>query len=120
MGQKINEGQVQPPQYTWLYPTLRNGWVNYGEEFSVARFTKSRENVVYLEGLIRNGTIGSGTSAEAFDLPEGYRPSKVLILTVSTNGTTTGRIYIYPSGALRMNTGSNTWVSLDGVSFIAE
>src|SRR2546423_10779592 len=57
-------------------PVFQNGWTNTGPATDVtAAFFKDPYGIVHLKGLIYNGTDG----AAIFVLPEGCRPSKVLI-----------------------------------------
>lgn len=105
---------------TWANLALQNSWVNYGGIYSTAQYTKTSDGVVHLKGLIRNGTTPYGTLLAT--LPAGFRPSGRLILS-SANNANFGRIDITAAGQIYyMNniTPSNAWLSLDGMSFVAE
>jgi hypothetical protein len=65
-----------------------------------------------MRGLIRAGVIGS----VAFNLPAGLRPSTHLIFSV-VSASAAGEVRIYSTGDVQVTTGSNVWVSLDGVRF---
>jgi len=104
----------------WSSPTLLNSWVNYGGSQAPCRYWKDECGVVHLSGLIKNGTAG----ANAFVLPEGYRPAERLIFeTISLNGSAvelaTG-INILAAGDVLVGATSGTaWLTLDGISFVA-
>jgi type II secretory pathway pseudopilin PulG len=68
---------------TYNAPALQNSWVNYGGSYQVAGYAKSADNIVSLRGLIRAGTVTSGTTL--FYMPAGYCPDRRVLLT--TEGT---------------------------------
>ncbi len=77
----------------WEPIQLLHGWVNYGGEFSTARYRRIN-GVVYVEGVIKDG---SPIDADMFTLPEGFRPVSVLIFVLmSYDGPL--RYYVYPNG----------------------
>lgn len=49
-----------------------NGWVNYGGAEQVARYCKTAEGFVRVEGKVKNGTWSAGTVIT--NLPAGFRP----------------------------------------------
>lgn len=91
----------------WLTPTLLNSWINYDAGWAQARYYKDNTGTVFVEGVIKNGTIGT----TAFILPTGYRPASGLIFSNISNGAL-GRISILNDGSVVTQTGSNTWFSL--------
>lgn len=100
-------------------PAFQNSWVNYdaaGTGFEEAGFCK-RGGIVYLKGLVKSGTIS--TTAPIFTLPLGYRPKNTRLFGTISNSAI-GRIDIQPDGDVIPVTGSNAWISLDGISFPAE
>lgn len=101
----------------WCSLTLQNGWVHYGSPFATQAYTKGSDNMVHLKGLIRSGTASQGTVLAT--LPAGYRP-KGYLLFQNQNGGGLGRVDLYPNGNLVIVLGSNGWLSLDGIKFIAE
>jgi phage minor structural protein len=112
--QMINGAKVKTDQ-GWLFPTLLNGWTNYGSGYETAGYYKDALGFIRLKGLIKGGTMGTA----AFVLPAGFRPSYRKIFTVLTAGGV-GRVDVDPSGnVLIMNygTASNGWVSLDVIIF---
>jgi hypothetical protein len=111
------EVAVTIPFYTAC--TTINSWVNYDNGYATAGYTKTIGNVVVLKGLVRNGATAANTPI--CTLPVGYRPDKRLaFITGSQNGAVsgTGRIDIAANGEVRFVSGSNGWISLDGIRFI--
>lgn len=115
---------ANPPGYDsgWLYvgasgqPAFQNSWVNYGG-WGDAAFRRIG-NVVFLAGLIKDGSIG----ASAFTLPVGFRPSaRVGMASAELYGTignsAIGRVNVYPDGRVVPDLGSSGWYALAGISF---
>jgi hypothetical protein len=102
----------------FIAPTLLNSWVNFGSGYSTAGYYKDKESVVHLKGLIKSGTTIQNT--QLFVLPFGYHPSETLVFTVASGDGTFGRINITPLGYVQFYSGTNTYLSLDGISFRAE
>ena len=99
-------------------PAFENSWVNYGGSFNTAAFRRIG-NVVYLKGLIRDGTI----PADAFSLPTGYRPPGTCIFAaLDTPGPdSTARVDVYDTdGDVYVSGGTNGWVSLDNIQFVTD
>lgn len=100
----------------WTAPTLTNSWVNYGDIFTTAGYYKDALGIIHLKGLVKSGT----TSNAIFTLPTGYRPSQVAMFTVVA-GPGVARIDISTNGAVYvaayMASGTNAYVSLDGITF---
>jgi hypothetical protein len=107
-------------------PAFQNSWANYGSAWAPARFRKVG-GVVKLSGLIAGGTNG----AAAFTLTAGFRPAYDEIFAgrnsrfASLGGTGyegATRNNVRSSGAVEVNAENayNTYVTLDGISFIAE
>jgi hypothetical protein len=101
-------------QEDWQTPTLVNGWVNYGSGFNPAGYFQDKNGVVHLRGLVRNGTAGS----IIFTLPSSYRPESRELFAVIANSEL-GRCDVLPNGTVQAVLGSNTWFSLDGITFRA-
>jgi len=88
-------------------PAFQNGWINYLSGYTVARFKKNKENTVFVEGLVKNG---SGT---IFTLPAGYRTTGgSLIIPTVTNSNAIGRIDLATGGEIVFASGSNAWFSI--------
>jgi len=102
---------------TWSNLTLKNSWVNYGGSFSTAQYTKTSDNVVHLKGLVKSGVTTSGTVVGT--LPAGFLPKQRIVGTASVNGAMT-RLDINPNGDIYFYGSNNTFLSLDGISFVAE
>lgn len=94
----------------WLYPTFQNGWVNYGGTFTPARYRKSAGNMVYIDGLIKSGTM----NATAFQLATGYRSThRIIMSTMSVDNAANNRIdIINGTGQVNPISGANGWVSI--------
>lgn len=113
----IENTYARKEQMPWITPTLLNGWVNYGGGFSEAGYFKDVIGIVHLKGVI---TGGSGTM---FKLPVGYRPKTIKkIVTISNDGISEklASVNILPDGSVNLDFGSNTWFTLDGISFRVE
>ena len=102
---------------TWTTMTpLGGGWQAF-PGFSTPAYTKGTDNIVTLKGLLRLGTATSGTVI--FTLPSGFRPKETLLIPNISNQLI-GRVDINENGQIIFRNGSNTWFSLDGISFLAE
>ena len=96
----------------WTYPTLLNGWVNYGNDgtnYQVARYRQLPSSMVVIEGLIKSGTVGSG--GPFFTLPVGYRPAGTSLFATCGN-TMPSRVDVGSNGNVWCQTGTNTWLSI--------
>ncbi len=88
-------------------PAFQNSWVNYGSGYTQARFKKDKENTVFVEGLVKNG------SSTIFTLPAGYRTTGgSLIIPTVTNSNAIGRIDLATGGEIVFISGSNAWFSI--------
>lgn len=104
-------GVVTHKAYGFL--SLVNGWENYGGSFALARYVKQSDDMAYLMGVIRRGTIGTTIAT----LPVGVRPLETEIFAVGESPTGYGRIYIYADGRIVVNQGGSGFISLSGISF---
>lgn len=110
---KLSE-KADKQQEAWITPTLLNGWENYSETQS-AQYIKDNFGFVRLRGMVK-----SGTSRIITVLPAGYRPLETVYFIVN-NSTAPRQLTISGTGTLLLITGfTDTWVSLDGISFKAE
>lgn len=101
---------------SWANLALVNGWTNYDNSLygpAVSRLVNGR---VQLRGLVKSGSLGSTIAV----LPAGQRPAFTLMFAVETGGSVHGRLDVQPDGAVKLQAGSTGWVSLSGVSFVAE
>lgn len=103
----------QPTSESFIAPALTNGWVNFGLGFGDAGYYKDPAGVVHLRGL-----VSSGSGLPIFNLPVGYRPYAGCLFAVVANGAF-GRVDVNSSGDVALVTGSNTYVSLEGITFRA-
>ena len=119
----FSELNFTSPDKSWVAPTFQNSWVNYGDVWETAGYRKDALGYVHLKGLVKSGTIG--TSTAIFTLPAGYRPKtgKALLFVCMSNNAA-GRINVRNNtgdeGKVCCETGNNAWVSLDGITFLAE
>ncbi|MCZ8276313.1 MAG: hypothetical protein O9314_21940 [Microcystis sp. LE19-4.1E] len=99
----------------WIVPAFMNSWTNYDTTYNPAGYFKDSLGIVHLRGLVKNGT----NNTTIFTLPVGYRPSNRELQAVQTNLNTIGRVDILADGQVTVVSGSNVWVSLDGITFRA-
>lgn len=101
----------------WLAPTFQNSWVNYGAGWGVAGYRK-RRNIVFLRGLVKSGSV-----AAIFTLPVGFQPNDQRIFTTCANAGA-ARIDVTAAGLVSVigygYGGTNAFVSLAGIAFLAE
>lgn len=95
-------------------PAFLNSWVNFGGSTTACAFRIDRNGVVHLKGTVKSGTVGSGTPI--FTLPAGYRPPEEHSRAVDSNNAF-GRVIVTTGGDVALVAGSNTYTSLDGISF---
>lgn len=88
-----------------------NSWVNYDTALYTAAAYRKVNDIVYLRGLVKSGTV----IGAIFNLPAGYRPLRTHHYAVVANNLL-GTCRIQPSGDVEASNGSNTWFSLDGIS----
>ena len=103
---------------TWVPLALQFGWVNYGPGWSPASYTKTKDGIVLVKGLISSGS----TSGEQVigTLPAGYRPSQSIMFGSTTNPNVTLRIDVEASGDIQETNGNSGWVSLETIRFVPD
>lgn len=99
----------------WTSCSPQNGWAYFGSGYAPPAFTKTSDNVIMLKGMVSGGTSTAWTTL--CTLPVGYRPTANIIFA-NTSGGAVGRIDVLPDGEVQFAAGSNSWTSLDGISFI--
>lgn len=103
----------------WITPTLLNGWTAYSTLQPVGYY-KDALGIVRLRGMLKSGPNGSAV----FRLPDGYKPSAmsehVTVTKVTTGAVAIGNLEIAPTGIVIPYTGGNEWLSLDGITFLAD
>lgn len=103
------------PMEAVIAPTLLNSWVNSGGSSQTAGYWKDPFGDVHLQGLIKDGTVGTS----AFTLPLGYRPTKNETFAVIANGSA-NFVGVNSDGTVPISvTASNVYVSLAGITFRA-
>lgn len=105
------------PDADWKTPTLLNGWVNYDNDYFPARYRKTSDGVVHVQGLVRAGT---GSLSSIFVLPVGYRPNRRLLIATATDPDgALGRIDVLSTGEFIAFKYSPGWFSMAS-SFFAD
>jgi type II secretory pathway pseudopilin PulG len=102
------------------------GWTNYGGAYATAKYSKTSDGLVVLQGLIVPTTVTQNTVL--FTLPAGYRPAKQMLFGVADSGAGTyagqevARIDVETNGQVSIifNVTSGTWLSLEGINFYQE
>lgn len=97
-----------------IVPTMLNSWVNYGGAYSEVGYWKDSLGNVHLKGLIKSGVMSNA----AFILPVGYRPLLTLNIP-SQSANSFALIAIASDGTVTPAVGTNTSISLDGITFKA-
>lgn len=117
MNKKADKGTPTP---YLIKPTLLNGWQDYLDGYHPVRYYKDSSGIVYLTGLVKGGAVIS----HMFKLIDGYRPNSTVIFPTHASTNSTIRIDIFKDGHVYFNYQgqweSTSWVSLDGISFLAE
>ena len=101
----------------WIYPTLINGWVEFGTSNARVRY-RCIKGMVFLEGMVKTGTIG--TAIFTVDTP--YIPARNRLMITLTRTTasvlTMGHILVARgTGEVSAASGANGYVSLDGLQY---
>jgi hypothetical protein len=96
-------------------PSLLNGWSVY-ESSRPPQYYKDQIGRIHLSGLLKAGNVSTGTVI--FVLPEQLRPLQLLTLMVTVSGGS-AQFNIHPDGSCTVGVGTNAYISLDGVSFLA-
>lgn len=101
-------------QPNWIAPTLLNSWANYGGGYETVGYYKDEFGMVHFKGVLKTGTIPT----TAFILPIGYRPP-ALKLVIPAVSNTLSTIEILANGEVKVTSGTNTFIAIDGISFRA-
>lgn len=99
----------------FIAPILLNNWANFSNGYALAAFYKDKQSIVHLKGLLKDGITTTGTSI--FTLPAGYRPNEIMTFVVVNGPSTFARVDVYTNGEVRLISGSNASLSLDGILF---
>ena len=93
-------------------PAFQNSWANYASGYQPLQFYRDVDRV-YIEGLIKSGTVGT----VIFTLPSGYLPPLRHVFVTMDNGAA-GRVDVLANGDVQhISPADNTYVSLSGISF---
>lgn len=103
-------------------PALQNGWVDYDPATRAASFYKDRNGRVHIAGIIKSGTVTSGTTI--FTLPAGSRPKAQeffpVLTATTTNQALTAGVYILTNGQVKTWIGVGAeFLNLSGISFLS-
>lgn len=119
-------GGAPPPPEGWHLvdgsgePAFQNSWENYSTPAFHATSFRREGYRVYLRGLIKSGTSGSGATGTVFTLPVGWRPNSQEIFNQWSN-TGAARVDVATDGIVKVVSyatgGTNGFVSLSGISF---
>ncbi len=128
---ELEEETIDLPQEEWIEPEkMLNGWINFGGAYNPAGFFMDSNGMVHLRGLVKGGKFsiqnGAGVGDKkgtVFVLPEGYTPSNRQLHMVGTGPPVSpiaaARVEIANNGSVVAVTGSDGWLSLDGILFRA-
>jgi hypothetical protein len=107
------------PEQSFIAPTLASGVTAIGPPnppFTDPGYMKDNFGFVHLKGTYNcGGTLGR----LLFQLPSGYRPSRIAEGAAFNNSPSPGFWEVFPSGSVQANCGTTGQVSLDGVIFPA-
>lgn len=110
-----------PATYTnWTDLPLNtgSGWGTYSSTYPDAQYTKTSDNIVTLQGLIKTSTAVTANTTIG-TLPAGYRPASRMIFIVPTN-TGYGRVDVMNDGRVLYYSGSTGWLGLNSITFQAD
>jgi len=102
-------------------PAFQNGWVNFdggttpSSNNRTAAFSIDAFGFVRLRGVVKGGTANS----VIFTLPVGYRPRFQQTFAVNGNNAFASAS-AYNNGNVKQETGSTSFMFLDGMQFLAE
>lgn len=91
-------------------PAFANSWV---ADVTAPAFRREPSGHIELKGSMKNGTIGSKFATS----PIGFRPAEAKRFPVICGFSTLGELDIATNGDMTVASGSNSWVSLDGIRF---
>lgn len=130
---KLNQVSPNDSSSQWTYwpkgngtGQLQNNWEPYGGDWADPAYIKTSGGVVFLKGLIKNGTTTNGTVVAT--LPPSFRPNSRVTVPVtarSSSGTNESAVVqIQTNGDIQIwyvdAHATLPWVSLDGVGFLLD
>lgn len=95
-------------------PVFEHSWVNYGGGYSPVGYCLDNQGFVHLRGMAKSGSMGT----VIFTLPAGFAPPYNNLFTITSNGQW-DFLTVSSAGGVTADpgSGSNAYVSLDGISF---
>lgn len=99
----------------WIAPTFENGWVDFGGANPGAAYRRVGDEV-QLRGVIKSGTVGV---VPAFTMPADYRPlaGTLNVFFPALSAGALGMVVVSAAGEVQVQVGTNTDVSMTGMSF---
>jgi hypothetical protein len=120
-GRTITSNTVTLTVGIWGSFAYQNNWRDYTTgTYAGGQYTKTSAGLVVLRGLVAGGTASWDTPIAT--LPPEYRPTNRMIFYVGSydaGNSGFGRVDVLPTGDVRFMSGTNTWVSLDSIRFMA-
>lgn len=123
-GRVITSNTVTLTVGIWGSFAYESGWEDYSATtYPGGQYTKTSAGLVVLRGLVARGTASWDTTIAT--LPPAYRPTNRMIFYVGSYNTSAnrssgfGRVDVLPTGQVRFMSGTNTWVALDQIRFMA-
>lgn len=122
LAQRQSSGDVYfnfNPRYAstnWTSLTLDNGWVTYSSGYNAPAYYRDSDGFVHIRGMIRSGTVANDLVVAT--LPAGYRPARRELQNCYSNAGIM-RCDVDASGNIRIYPSTNSWFSLDNITFRA-
>ncbi|WP_256759131.1 hypothetical protein [Cohnella sp. WQ 127256] len=126
---KVKAEVLRTPKQRLVNATLINRWEIFDTTYDRRpRYYKDETGRVHLSGMCKNtdSSYGPTFTHVIFQLPRGYRPKYSLNFAVVSNAafariSITGNLSAQAAGQVVPQEGTSaTWVSLDGISFLAD
>lgn len=114
-GQLPANGSLHVVGATGEVAIFQNSWVYFGSG-SIPSYYRDPFLRVFLNGMVKNGTVAAGATGVVTTLPAGFRPQYKQFFAVPSNGAF-GIVTVDVDGSVKAEVGNNTYVSLDGISF---
>jgi hypothetical protein len=92
---------------------FQNSWLNYGLNYTPARYWFDKDGRVCIDGVIKSGTI---SAVPAFTLPLGYRPYTNKVFVGDGNNSHSA-VYVMTTGEVQIRSGSATFEGINGIVF---
>jgi len=100
------------PDTSWQTFSYVNSWVDYGAPYGPAGYRKLPSGLVVLKGLVQSGVAST--------IATGYRPGHQGLFNMQTNPNVACRVDVSTAGVISHTGGSAGWLSLNGITFLAE